>query len=107
MNRYRKMMSLKNEYVQEKSKDEGFQASWLHIAFSLMWFEEHYGVNPKASVLTQEAVTDFFTWMKRDLGYSARTQLSISTALDDFLRFAHERGYLGHDLTECIPAIHA
>ena len=107
MNRDKHMKSLETKYVQEKALDKGFQASWLDIAFSLMWFEEHYGVNPKASVLTQEAVTDFFTWMKRDLGYSAKTQLSIATALRDFLRFAYEQGYLGHDLTECIPVINA
>ncbi|NMB02053.1 MAG: hypothetical protein GX971_11160 [Firmicutes bacterium] len=107
MNRYRKMMSLKNEYVQEKSKDEGFQASWLHIAFLLMWLEEHFGVNPNVSVLSQEAVTDFFTWMERDLSYSDRTRLSIATALGEFLTFAYEKEYLEHDLTVCIPAIHA
>ena len=77
MNRDKQMMT---EYVQEKALDKGFQASWLDIAFSLMWFEEHYGVNPKVSVLTQGAITDFFSWMN-DLGYSARTQLSIATAL--------------------------
>ena len=107
MNRDKHMKSLETKYVQEKVLSEDFQASWQHITFVLIWFEEHYGINPKVSVLTQGAITDFFSWIKRDLGYSARTQLSISTALRDFLRFAHERGYLGHDLTECIPVINA
>ena len=107
MNRDKHMKSLETKYVQEKALSEDFQASWQHITFALIWFEEHYGINPKVSVLTQGAITDFFSWIKRDLGYSARTQLSISTALHDFLRFAHEQGYLGHDLTECIPVINA
>lgn len=98
MNRDKQMMSLEAEYVLAKALDEGFQATWLHITFTLIWFEEHYGVNPKVSVLTQGAVTDFFTWMEHDLGYSSRIRLSIATALDDFLIFAFEKGYLEYDV---------
>lgn len=107
MKRYSQMMSLEQEYVQEKLIDEGFQASWLHIAFSLMWLEEHHGVNPKVSVLTQATVARFFAWIEQDLRYSARTRSSIATALGEFLTFAYEKEYLEHDLAVCIPAISA
>jgi len=98
MNRHKQMMCLETEYVLEKALDGGFQATWLHITFTLIWFEEHYGANPKVSVLTQEAVTDFFTWMEYDLSYSSITRLSIATAFDDFLIFSYEKGYLEYDM---------
>jgi hypothetical protein len=39
MNRDKQMMSLEAEYVLAKALDEGFQATWLHITFTLIWFE--------------------------------------------------------------------
>ena len=53
MNRDKQMMSLEASMSWRRLLDEDFQATWLHITFTLIWFEEHYGVNPKVSVLTK------------------------------------------------------
>lgn len=107
MNKEKRMSSLEKEYVHERALDAGFQANWLDIAFSLMWFEEQQGVNPRVSVLTQETVTRFFAWMEHELSYSARTRSSIANALGDFLTSAYEKEYLGQDLAGYIPVISA
>lgn len=99
------LISLEKDYVHEKGLDEGFPEKWIGIIFSLAYLEYHYGPNPKVSVLTQEVVTKFFTWMDKELGYSVRTQAVIATALDDFLAFAFETKYLENDLTGFIPTI--
>lgn len=81
---HQQMLSLEKDYVHEHALEDGFQGTWAHITFSLMWVEEHFGVNPKVSVLTEEAITQFFVWMDQELGYSAKTRSSIASALGDF-----------------------